>query len=105
MATFGFIGVGNMGYPIFKATLKTFGSEEVVYTDASLKRCQFVQEDTGLPFLSDNSSVVAKCKYLVLAVKPQYFLTVLKEIKDLVTKDQIIISIAAGITIDMIKDV
>ena len=104
MALFGFIGVGNMGYPILKAVIKTFGSKEVVYTDASAERNQFVMKDTGISFSEDNITVAKQCKFLVLAVKPQYFPQVLNQIKKTVTKDQVVISIAAGMTIDSIKD-
>ncbi len=104
MALFGFIGAGNMGYPLIKAAINTFGSEEVVYTDASADRNQFVMKDTGIPFLEDNIAVVKQCKFLVLAVKPQYFPQVLNQIKKVVTNEQVVISIAAGITIDTIKD-
>lgn len=104
MALFGFIGAGNMGYPLIKAAINTFGDGEVVYTDASENRMQFVKEDTGVDFVQNNIDVAIHCKYLVLAVKPQFFQQVLKEIKDKVTKDQIVISIAAGVTIDTIKE-
>ena len=105
MALFGFIGAGNMGYPLLKAAVRTFGSEEVVYTDASPERNQFVMKDTGILFSEDNLAVVKQCKYLVLAVKPQYFPQVLNQIKKAITKDQVVISIAAGITIETIKDI
>ncbi len=104
MALFGFIGAGNMGFPLIKAAIKTFGAEEVVYTDASVERCQYVNKETGAAFVQDNLSVVRQCRYLVLAVKPQFFPSVLKEIKEIVTKEQIIISIAAGITIETIRE-
>lgn len=104
MALFGFIGAGNMGYPLIKATGNTFGTAEVVFTDASLERCQYVNNETQIPYLEENIEVVKQCKYLVLAVKPQFFPQVLDQIKTSVTKDQIIISIAAGITIDKLKD-
>jgi len=104
MALFGFIGTGNMGYPLLKAAIRTFGNSEVVYSDASNDRNRFVMADTGIPFLEDNMAVAKYCKYLVLAVKPQFFPQVMNQIKKLITKDYIIISIAAGITIDTIKD-
>ncbi len=104
MAMFGFIGVGNMGYPLLKATIHTLGTNEVVYTDASLERNQFVMLDTGVAFSEDNITVAKQCKYIVLAIKPQFFAPVLNQIKKVVTKDHVIISIAAGITIDTIKD-
>lgn len=104
MALFGIIGVGNMGYPLLKAAARTFGSNEVVFTDASKERCQFVSKDTGALFYEDNVSVVKNCKYLVLAVKPQFFPPVLNQIKNTVTPEHVVISIAAGIMIDTIKD-
>lgn len=104
MALFGFIGAGNMGYPLLKAAIGTFGDREVVYTDASQARCEFVKKETGMDYLEDNATVVKQCKFLVLAVKPQFFPQVLGQIKNTVTKDHVVISIAAGITIDTIKE-
>ena len=104
MALFGFIGAGNMGYPILKAAVKTYGAAEVIYTDASKDRCEFVKKETNITASEDNSSVVKNSKYIVLAVKPQFFPQVLNQIKDEVTKDQVILSIAAGITIETIKN-
>lgn len=104
MSLFGFIGAGNMGYPLIKAAITTFGGKEVVYTDASVARCEFVQKETGVDFLNDNVAIVKQCNYLVLAVKPQFFPQVLEQIKGIVTKDQVVISIAAGVTIDTIKE-
>jgi pyrroline-5-carboxylate reductase len=104
MALFGFIGAGNMGYPLIQAAGNTFGKNEVVFTDASLERCQHVNKETQVPFAKENVEVVKQCKYLVLAVKPQFFSIVIDEIKASVTKDHIIISIAAGITIASMKE-
>jgi pyrroline-5-carboxylate reductase len=104
MALFGFIGTGNMGYPLLSAAVKTFGKDEVIYTDASKERMQWVSENTGIPFVQDNQAVASGCSYLVLAVKPQYFPGVLEEIKTVVTDKQVVISIAAGVTIATIKE-
>jgi pyrroline-5-carboxylate reductase len=104
MALFGFIGAGNMGYPLIKAAINTFGRDNVVYTDASAARREFVKQETQVEYLEDNISVVKNCEYLVLAVKPQFFPQVLSQIQSAVTLDKIVISIAAGITIDTIKD-
>jgi pyrroline-5-carboxylate reductase len=104
MALFGFIGAGNMGYPLLKAAAAAFGDNEVVYTDASADRKAFIKKETGLQYSEDNAAVVKQCRYLVLAVKPQFFSQVLSQIKNDVTPDHIIISIAAGITIETIKN-
>lgn len=104
MALFGFIGAGNMGYPLLKAAIKTFGEEEVLFTTASMERKQMLTDETGIPYTQDNITVAKNCRFLVLAVKPQVFPRVLKEIRDKITKEHIIISIAAGVTIDTMKE-
>ncbi len=103
MALFGVIGVGNMGYPLLKAAIQTFGSNEVIYSDFSEIKRQEVEKATTIPAIQDNITLVKNCKYLLLAIKPQFFPEVLKEIKDHIREDHILISIAAGITIDTIR--
>lgn len=104
MALFGFIGAGNMGYPLLKAAIQTFGKEEVIFTSATAKRREAISQETGIPFMDDNRKVAEQCKYLVLAVKPQVFPEVLQQIKEVVTSEHIIISLAVGITIASIKE-
>lgn len=103
MALFGFIGAGNMGYPLLKAASDTFGKDLVIFFDASDKRRREVIKETGIRSAEDNITLAKECKYLVLAVKPQYFHEVLQEIRGAVTKEHVVISIAAGITMDTIK--
>lgn len=103
MALFGVIGAGNMGFPLLKAAIKTFGTGEVLYYDPSSDRRQEVLQETGVTASQDNLAVVKNCKYLLLAVKPQFFPEVLMEIKEYIAKDHILISIAAGITIETLR--
>lgn len=104
MALFGFIGAGNMGYPLIKAAGAAFGPEEVVFTDTSSPRCRFVAQETGAAYLENGLEVARQCRYLVLAVKPQFFPQVLSQIREVISGEQIIISIAAGITIAAIRE-
>ncbi|MDD4113192.1 MAG: pyrroline-5-carboxylate reductase [Herbinix sp.] len=103
MAIFGFIGVGNMGSAILKATCKTFGKDEIVFYDASKEKCALISNQFNISSEINNTAVINNCKYLVLAIKPQYFSEVLEEIKDLVTPEHIVVSIAAGVKIETIK--
>lgn len=104
MALFGFIGVGNMGYPLLKAAIRTFGEKEVVFTDAFAAKREEVAAQSSAVALSSNAEVAENCKYLLLAVKPQTFGQVLTELKGVISKEHIVISIAAGITIEYIKE-
>ncbi|QHQ62424.1 pyrroline-5-carboxylate reductase [Anaerocolumna sedimenticola] len=103
MAMMGFIGAGNMGYPMIRGAMKAFGTEQVIFTDVSLERREFIKQETGLNYVSDNVSIAAACKFIVLAVKPQFYEDVFNDIKEIITKEQVIISIAAGVTIDNVK--
>ena len=58
-----------------------------------------VAAETGVSYAADNRTCAKESACLVLAVKPQQFDTVIGEIRDAVTEEQIIISIAPGITI------
>lgn len=103
MAMIGFIGAGNMGYPMLRGAMKVFGSDLVTYTDASKERCEFVKKETGLGYVNDNKAITTSCKYVVLAVKPQYYSIVMNDIQKSITKDHIVISIAPGITTEDVK--
>jgi len=101
MALFGFIGAGNMGFALMKACCNTFGKDEIAYYDTSAERCLQVAGELNIPAEDNNISVVKKSRFLVLAVKPQYLSEVLDDIKGAIN-GQIIISIAAGVSIKSI---
>lgn len=103
MAQIGFIGMGNMGYAMLKGALKNFQTEDIVFTDVNESRVSFVEEQTKVLGVENASVLLECCKYIVLAIKPQFYDEVLEEIK--VRDDQIIISIAPGKSIDYLKDV
>lgn len=103
MDKIGFIGVGNMGYPMFLGAINAFGKERVAFTTATSKKSEWVKEQTGIICAASNSELVATCKYIVLAVKPQYFQSIYDELANKITKEHIIISVAAGITIADMK--
>lgn len=104
MAEIGFIGMGNMGYAILKGVLKEYRAEEIVFTDVNQSRMEQVSEETGVRFVESNAECANQAKYVVLAVKPQFYAQVLKNIANILTKDKVVISIAPGFTIDNLKD-
>lgn len=100
----GFIGMGNMGYAMLKGILQVFKSEDIIFSDASRERCIKISEETNVAFAESNAECANSAKYLILAVKPQYYAPVLKNIENVVKQDHVIISIAPGITIDVLKN-
>ena len=104
MASLGFIGIGNMGYAMLKGASRVFGTDELLYTDVNDARMNEVKKDTGIGYVNSNIELVKRVKYIVFAIKPQYLDGVLEEIKDTVTKEQVIIAIAPGIAISHYKE-
>lgn len=99
----GFIGMGNMGYAMLKGILQIFPISNLVFTDVNKERCVKVSEETGVEFAESNAECANKAKFVVLAVKPQYYAQVLKNIENVIREEHVIISIAPGITIDSLK--
>lgn len=99
MAKIGFIGMGNMGSAILKGLLKVYAPRDMMFTATHQEKMDQVTSETKVAHAASNRECAAQVKYLVLAVKPQYFDVVFEEIKDVLTKDQVIISLAPGISI------
>lgn len=104
MPKIGFIGAGNMGYPMICGAKKAFGSDQVIFTDVSTDRCNYVKQETEIEYVKDNAKIPQTCKYVVLAIKPQFYNTVFGDVKESMTKDHVVISIAPGITTEDVKN-
>lgn len=104
MAKIGFIGMGNMGRAILAGALKEFPKEDMVFSAKTLETKKKVYEQTGVEYTDSNAECANKCKYLILAVKPQFYDEVLKGIRYMVTPEHVIISLAPGKTIEQLKD-
>lgn len=100
----GFIGIGNMGSAMLKGAIEKFGMDNLCYTDINETLCQKIEAETSIAFFASNAQVVKEADAVVLAVKPQYLEGVLEEISSVVKRDQIMISIAPGVTIEYIKE-
>ena len=99
MAKIGFIGMGNMGYAMMKGLLKIHEKDDIIFTDISESRRQQVSIETGVKAVESNPECVNLVKFVVLAVKPQFYPDVIKSIRYVVKADHVIISIAPSITI------
>lgn len=104
MAEIGIIGIGNMGYAILKGLLHIYPKEDIIFTDVNKDKCKAVTEETGVVHAEGNAACANQAKYVILAVKPQYFDPVLKNIQYVLTAQHVVISIAPGITIETLKE-
>lgn len=104
MAKIGIIGIGNMGSAIMKGLLHVYEKDDIVFTDVNTEKCAVLEAETGVHYAASNAECANQAKYILLAVKPQYFDPVLKNIRNVVTEENVIISIAPGITIGELKE-
>lgn len=100
----GFIGTGNMGGALLTAVAKS--GEPVSMSDASKDRVDRLCRETG-GSASDNITLAEKAELLFLGVKPQTLPALLSEIAPVLNKrtdDFAVVSMAAGISIERIKE-
>lgn len=101
----GFIGAGQMAEALARGFIdkNMVKAENVVATDPSKGRLQ-VFSDFGAATADSNTKVVEAVDVLFIAVKPQYVAVVLSEVKGSLKDSHTIVSIAAGVTLQQLKD-
>lgn len=96
----GIIGAGNMGGIFYKRLSKDFPKEALFICDRNEEkfiRLKATNFTTDPKRLSDQAGII------ILAVKPQAFDDLMKELGDGL-KDKLVVSIMAGITIEKLKE-
>ena len=97
----GFIGTGNMASAIMGGIIKNnvIPAEEIIGADLFAPGRERVQKAYGINVTADNKEVAEKAETIILSVKPQFYESVIAEIKDVVNEQQLIITIAPGKTL------
>lgn len=104
MRQIGFIGTGNMGFPMMKGAIARFGAENVTYTSAHIEKMEQMKQKTGVDYVSDNRALIEEVKYIVLCVKPQYMEPVYEELRSCDLSGKILISVIAGASVEAIRE-
>jgi pyrroline-5-carboxylate reductase len=86
-------------------TAKIYRPEHIFVSDIRQDRLEFLREEYKIITLDDNAGLADEAAIIVLSVKPQKMGLVLREIKDAVNPEKLIISIAAGIRLGSIAAV
>jgi len=103
----GYIGVGNIGNPLVKGLVKsgTARPEDVYIYDVDSSRMEELVKETGVTPCENNIQLVRECDYIVLAIKPIFVRQVLEEIRDVFTKDKVLVSIVVGVTTNTLRSI
>ncbi len=104
--TIGFIGAGNMGEALIKGLLasKKISPAQILVSDKVKERLTYMAEHYNIKVFSKNFEVAKAADVIILAVKPADIKPAIEEMADDITKDKLIISIAAGISIDFLME-
>ena len=102
--TIGLIGAGKMGSALIRGLIKAgiVSPQNIVASDSQAEaREKIAQEGVGV--FADNKEVVKNASIIFLAVKPDAVLKVLKETKEEVTSEHLVVSIAAGVPLKALE--
>ena len=96
----GFIGCGNMAQAMITGILtqEVVNPNDLIVSNPHKEKVATLKQQFGIMTTTDNKEVARESDILVLSVKPQVYPTVIKEIREEVSTEQIIVTIAAGVS-------
>lgn len=101
----GFIGCGKMAQAMIQGMIvsKVVTPQQVIVSAKTEETLQFVEKTYDIGTTLHNKEVAEKADYLFLAIQPDLYAKVINEVKEVVKDQTIIITLAAGITLDFIE--
>ncbi len=100
-----FLGGGNMAEALIKGLLKAglVRPEQMLVNDVSLERLEYLRKTYGISTEKSPREASAAADIVLLCVKPQVIDLVLSKIIPVADRTKLVISIAAGVTIERIE--
>lgn len=100
----GFIGFGNMANAIVNGLINNnvIAANDIYIFDIDNEKCYNAKQNFGINICRDYDEVFKNAKYIILAIKPNVYKDIYRVIKSNYYDDKVLISLAAGITIDEI---
>lgn len=107
MAKIGFIGTGNMGRAMVKGLAKSglYQQQDLYIYDRNLAVAKELAQDLGIQSTETPQALVKACDRIIFAVKPNVLPAVLRALVPEVTADKVVISVAAGISLEKLASI
>ena len=101
----GFLGSGNMGEAIIKGLVAAnlVAPRSILAADVRDDRLRDLERQYGVTVARDNRALVRDSDVIVLAVKPQIMDGVLRDVAPAVTREKLLVSVAAGVSTARIR--
>ena len=102
----GFIGCGKMASAIISGCLASgnFLKENIFASEINETARELAHKNSGISIYNNNIDVAKNADVIIFCVKPFVIKDVLAQVASYITKEKLIISIAAGIKIQTIKE-
>jgi pyrroline-5-carboxylate reductase len=96
----GFIGAGNMGEALIKGLVESnlVAAERILIADVRAERIHELAKQYGVTPVDGNAALLRGAEVVILAVKPQIMVPLLREMTPALTARPLLISIAAGVS-------
>lgn len=103
--TITFIGCGNMAKAMIRGILcsKIVRADQMIATAKTNKTLEEVKAEFQIQVEKDNKKAARQGDIVVLAVKPQYYATIIEEIRSEMNENQIVVTIAPGWTLERLE--
>lgn len=104
--TLAVVGVGKLGEALISGLLKNSSlvAEDITGSVSKMTSVERVEKKLGIKVSQNNIETVAGKDIILLAVKPQNMDRVLKELKETITPNQLVISVAASVTSSFVQE-
>ena len=105
MLNVAFIGCGNMGSALARATCAALGPQQVYLANRTVSKAEALAEELGCHPCPDNAQAVSQADYIFLCVKPHLLSGVLAELAPMLEHmpHKVLISVAAGVTLASLR--
>ncbi|WP_440952790.1 pyrroline-5-carboxylate reductase [Methanococcoides sp. FTZ1] len=100
----GFIGTGKMGESLIRGILGAHSDIKIYASDVYEPALERLNSELGINVSTDNANTIGNSDIVVLAIKPQILKDILAQIREQITADKLVISIAAGVPVSAIED-
>ncbi len=103
--TVGLIGGGQMGEALVRGMIEArlFSPEKIMVAEPELARQDYLRATYSVEVAADAIVLSEACSIIIVAVKPQIIGSVLSRYRPGITRQHLVISIAAGITIKRLE--
>jgi pyrroline-5-carboxylate reductase len=102
----GLIGAGKAGEAILKGLLHStvYTTQLIKVAEIDVKRQQYITQTYHVQCYTDSRKVASFADVVILAVKPTVVSQILPHIQSVLTKGTVVVSIAAGVTLEFLQN-